>query len=132
MKIIDIPKFKDKSQLLLLDKETTLHEAAKKMKELNYGAVIVTNQRNLCGIFTERDLLMKVAAEGREIKNLKLADVMTVNIKTAHVDDSVYDLMRRMSQGRFRHLPIVDKNGRISGMISQGDFVALTCYDFHY
>lgn len=128
MKISDIPEYKDKRQILMLDKQITVFDAAKKMKELNYGAALVTENGKLSGIFTERDLLMKIAAQGKEISGVKLADVMTSPVKTAHIDDTVYDSMRRMSQGRFRHLPVVDNNGEITGLISQGDFVAITWY----
>ncbi len=126
MRISDIPEYKDRKQVLMFDSQVELFDAAKKMKELNYGAAIVLENGKLCGIFTERDLLMKVAAEGKEIKGIKLSDVMTRNVKTAHVDDSVYDSMRRMTQGRFRHLPIIDDSGEVTGLISQGDFVAIT------
>lgn len=126
MRIIDIPQYKDKKQLLMLDKDTILIDAAKIMKEMNYGAVIVTDQKKLCGIFTERDLLMKVVAEGKNVQVLKLANIMTINVQTANVNDEVYDCMRRMTEGRFRHLPIVNDQGEVSGMVSQGDFVAIT------
>jgi len=127
MRIIDIPEYKDKKQLLMLSKDMTVVEAARKMKKLNYGAVIVHDDaKKLCGIFTERDLLMKVAAEDREIKGLILGDIMTTNIQTANVNDEIYDCMRRMTEGRFRHLPIVNDKGDVTGMISQGDFVAIT------
>jgi CBS domain-containing protein len=127
MRIIDIPEYKDKKQLLMLSKDMTVVEAARKMKKLNYGAVIVHDDaKKLCGIFTERDLLMKVAAEDREIKGLILADIMTTNIQTANMNDEIYDCMRRMTEGRFRHLPIINDKGDVTGMISQGDFVAIT------
>ena len=126
MRIVDIPGYKSKKKLLMLDKKTTLVDAAHKMKELNYGAVIVTDKGKLCGIFTERDLLMKVVAEEKELKGLKLADVMTEDIKTAHEHDQVYESMRRMTQGRFRHLPVINDDGDVTGLISQGDFVAVT------
>lgn len=126
MQISDIPEFKDKKALLTLDSDVTAYDAAKEMKRCNFGAVVVTRNGKLCGIFTERDSLMKIVAEKKDPVKLKLADVMTADVKTAHIDDSVADSMRRMSQGRFRHLPIVDAEGNITGMISQGDFVAIT------
>jgi CBS domain-containing protein len=126
MRIVDIPGYRNRKQLLTLEKSTLLVDAARKMKELNYGAVIVTENNRLCGIFTERDLLMKVVAEGRELKGLKLQDVMTSAVKTANENDEISDSMRRMSEGRFRHLPIVNDQGEATGIISQGDFVSVT------
>ncbi|MFK7840489.1 MAG: CBS domain-containing protein [Bdellovibrionales bacterium] len=54
---------------------------------------------------------------------------MTTNVKTAEVDDRVANCLHRMSQGRFRHLPIVDEKKKVLGMLSQGDFVAFTMSD---
>lgn len=54
---------------------------------------------------------------------------MTKNPKTAHMNDTVADSMHQMSQGRFRHLPIVDDEKSLVGIVSQGDFVAYTWYD---
>ena len=54
---------------------------------------------------------------------------MTSDVKTAHPNDKVVDSMRRMSQGRFRHLPVIDDKGELVGLLSQGDFVALTMSD---
>lgn len=126
MRISDIPGHKDKKELLILDKETTLSDAVQKMKKLNYGAVIVIDKDKLCGMFTERDLLMKVVAEGKDISKILLKEVMSVNIQTVKADDPVYDAMRRMTVGKFRHLPVVDDEGNITGLVSQGDFAAMT------
>ena len=51
---------------------------------------------------------------------------MTVRVQTANENDSVTDCLRRMSNGRFRHMPVVNDNGKLLGMMSQGDFVAYT------
>ena len=126
MKITEIPEFKDKKELLILKSTETVEAAAKQMTKYNYGATVVVDNNKLSGIFTERDLLVKVVAEGKNYKSAIIADFMTKKVKTANLDDDVYDSMRRMSQGRFRHLPIVDDKGAVIGMVSQGDFVAIT------
>ena len=126
MKITDIPEYKDKEKLLALEENTMVSEAAKLMKENNYGATVVLNEGKLSGIFTERDLLVKIVAEGKDYNKLKLKDVMTKDVKTAKENDEVMASVRRMSNGKFRHLPIMDDNDRVVGMISQGDFVAAT------
>lgn len=134
MKIVDIPGYKDKKDLLLLDKELSVLEAVTQMKKMNYGAVMVVDSANedkLCGMFTERDLLMKVVAEGKDVSSIKLKDVMTKKVQTAQADDTVYNSMRRMTTGRFRHLPIVDEKGKIIGLVSQGDFVAISWYQLY-
>jgi CBS domain-containing protein len=126
MRIIDIPEFRDRKAVLEFSPETPVLEACKKMADHNYGSCVVTVRGMIVGIFTERDLLVKVAGKGIDFKKLTLGDVMTPNPKTAHVDDSVIDSLRRMNSGRFRHLPIVDDQAHVIGIVSQGDFVAVT------
>ena len=119
MRIIDMPEFRDKTQVLSFDEETTLKKAIDEMADKNYGACLVTRKDKLAGIFTERDLLRKVAPKGLDLKKKKLKDVMTKNLKTAQVTDDVADCLRRMSQGRFRHMPVVDDKKNILGMLSK-------------
>ena len=129
MRIQDMPEFKDKKHVLTFDEDTILKDAITVMGEKNYGACLVTRNDKLVGIFTERDLLRKVVPAGVDVKKKKLKDVMTKTLKTAQVEDNVADCLRRMSQGRFRHMPIVDDKKNILGMLSQGDFVAFTMSD---
>lgn len=129
MRVIDLPEFRDKADILTMSKDTTVHDACVAMKERHCGSVIITENGKLSGIFTERDLLRKVAADNQDITKLKLKDVMTTNLKTATAEDSIADCMRRMTQGKFRHLPVVDKQNRVIGILSQGDFIAYTWAD---
>ena len=126
MKIVDIPQYKDRKALLVMAPTTSLLDAIKRMQELNCGSVMITKGAKLIGIFTERDLLVKVVANNLNIQDLKLEDVMNKKVYTANAQDNVYDSMRRMTEGRFRHLPVVDEKGDLVGMVSQGDFVAIT------
>ena len=91
MRIIDLPGYKDKKQLLTLSKETLVIDAVKKMKYLNYGSVIIIEEGKCSGIFTERDLLIKVVAENKNTNTTKISEVMTKDIKTAYEDDPLYD-----------------------------------------
>lgn len=129
MKISDMPEFRDKSEVLSFEETTGVGKVIDEMAAKNYGAVLATRKGKVVGIFTERDILKKIAAKRLDIKKTKLKDVMTAKLKTASINDKVTDSMRRMSQGRFRHMPILDDNGNILGMLSQGDFVAFTMGD---
>jgi len=129
MKINDMPEFKDKDEVLMFPESRPVGDAIDAMAEKNYGAILVTKQGKLSGIFTERDILRKVAAKRKNVEKTKLKDVMTANPKTATANDNVSDCLRRMSQGRFRHMPVIDEEGKVTGMLSQGDFVAFTMSD---
>lgn len=124
MRIIDLPEFQDKTDVLTMTAQDPVLDACMAMKQRRVGSVLVTDKGKLTGIFTERDLLFRVVGEGKDLKNLTLKDVMTSNIKVAKPEDSVADSMRRMTQGRFRHLPVVDAQGKVIGILSQGDFAA--------
>jgi CBS domain-containing protein len=126
MRIIDIPEFRDRKAVLEFAPNTPLLDACKKMAEHNYGSSVISIKGKIVGIFTERDLLVKVVGKGLDPKKLTLSEVMTPSPKTANVDDSVIDSLRRMNAGRFRHLPIVDDQAHVIGIVSQGDFVAVT------
>ena len=129
MRITDMPEFKDKNEVLSMDKNDSLCDAVDAMCKARVGSVLVTDKGKLVGIFTERDLLRRVAGCRLELDKIKLSEVMTSDVKTAHPNDKVVDSMRRMSQGRFRHLPVIDDKGELVGLLSQGDFVALTMSD---
>lgn len=129
MRITDMPEFKDKNEVLSMDKNDNLCDAVDAMCKARVGSVLITDKGKLVGIFTERDLLRRVAGCRLELDKIKLSEVMTSDVKTAHPNDKVVDSMRRMSQGRFRHLPVIDDKGELVGLLSQGDFVALTMSD---
>lgn len=129
MKISDMPEFRDKSHVLTFDQDAKISEAVDAMAKKNYGAVLVTKNDKLCGIFTERDLLTRVGAGRINIEKIPLKDVMSTKLKTAKINDDVSSSLRRMSQGRFRHMPVVDEKGDLQGLLSQGDFVAFTMSD---
>ena len=98
----------------------TVSEAARLMKEHRVGAIMVVQEDTLVGIFTERDALIRVLAEGRDVQTTRLADVMTRNPKTIHPDRSFAEGLQMMYGGSFRHVPVVE-DGRPVGMISARD-----------
>ncbi|MDZ7712456.1 MAG: CBS domain-containing protein [Rhodovibrio sp.] len=127
MRISDRPEFKSKPTPLTFRRDATVAEAVAAMSERNYGAVIVTDQDNKVeGVMTERDVMRKIVNAERDAKQTKLSDVMTTEVRTARADDDVLDWLRIMSNERFRRLPIVDDEGRLQAVFTQGDFVSYT------
>lgn len=129
MRIMDVPEFKDKTNILTVSPETPLEQVVMEMSTRNVGSAVVVKDGKLVGIFTERDLLVKVMGRNKSIQTLIVSDVMTKNLHAAKMEDDVSESLRRMSQGRFRHLPIVDDKKHLIGLLSQGDFVAYTWSD---
>ncbi len=103
---------------------STLMEAAKTLAAHRIGAVVVTtSDGRVAGILSERDIVRVVAQSGPDILASPVADVMTRAVITCTEDDSIDDLMTKMTRGRFRHLPVIDGNGLLTGVVSIGDVV---------
>jgi CBS domain-containing protein len=101
-------------------KSVTVLDAARLMKQHNIGALLVVDGTRLVGIFTERDALFRVLAEGRNPETTRLLEVMTSQPQTIHPDEPFVHALRLMHKGRFRHLPVVEFE-RPLGMVSVRD-----------
>jgi CBS domain-containing protein len=99
---------------------TTVHDAARLMREHNVGALPVVNGEKLVGIFTERDGLFRVLADGLDVKLTQLSTVMTANPQTIPASSGFTTALQMMHEGRFRHLPVVE-DGRVIGIVSVRD-----------
>ena len=127
MKISQRPEFKSKKPPLTFGENDFVLKAVKAMSKDNFGSVvIVDNQKKVKGIFTERDLMKKIVCNSMNPKTTKLRDIMTTPVKVADKDDDLIVWLRQMSNERFRHVPVVDKSGKLINIMSQGDFVSYT------
>src|SRR6516164_8564974 len=105
-----------------LPPSATVREACRFMRDLRVGAVLVTEGENrLLGIFTGRDAVHRVLAEGKGTTRTKLVDVMTRNPDTMPPRKMAIEALRMMEDGRYRHLPIVE-DGKVVGIVSRFDF----------
>ena len=105
-----------------LPPSATVREACRFMRDRRVGAVLVTEgDRRLLGIFTGRDAVHRVLAEGKSAARTKLAEVMTSEPDTMPPGRTAIEALRLMEDGRYRHVPIVDE-GKILGIVSRFDF----------
>lgn len=100
----------------------TVFEAIGKMVNHNIGSLIVTEGDSVCGIFTERDYLRRVALEGRSSKSTFVQEVMTPDLTTVEADTDIEECLCLMSQRHIRHLPVF-RQARLTGIVSTGDIV---------
>ncbi len=100
--------------------DTTLEEIAALMKEQDIGAVPVVEEGELCGIVTDRDIVVRCIAAGQDPTECTAEDVMSTEIQSLGPDSSVDEVARLMGDLQIRRLPIVEKN-RLVGMVSLGD-----------
>jgi CBS domain-containing protein len=130
VRIEERPEFKSKAKPLTAVETDTVFNAVNEMNDKNFGSIaVIGSDGRVVGIFTERDLLRRVVARGKDPQETTLADVMTKEIRVAAASDEVIDWLRQMSNERFRHVPVVDDKGEIVHMMSQGDFVSYTWPD---
>jgi CBS domain-containing protein len=99
-------------------------KVAQLMKRENIGPIpVIENEQTqkLVGIVTDRDLALKIVAEGRDAKSTKVEAVMTRKIVTCHAEDDLQKALDAMSEHQLRRIPIVDNDNKIRGIISQAD-----------
>lgn len=107
----------EKKKFLTAPPETTVSNAAKLMAHKNVGAVLVVENERLVGIFSERDVVFRVIAQGLEAKTTTLTQVMTAAPKTLEPGKTYGHALLLMQENGFRHVPVVE-NGRPIGIVS--------------
>lgn len=108
--------------ILSVDPEATVYEALQLMSEKNIGAVLVTSDKKLVGILSERDYARKIILKGKTSRDTKVKEIMTSQVLYVKPGQSVEDCMAIMSEKHIRHLPVID-NDELIGIISIGDVV---------
>ena len=103
--------------------DNSLQEVAKTLRENKIGAVLVCEKAGrMCGVLSERDIIIAIAKHGGVILEGKVAEFMTEGVYTCSLDDEIKTVMEQMTRRRVRHLPVVE-DGNVVGMISIGDVV---------
>jgi CBS domain-containing protein len=103
--------------------DTTTREAAQLMKDEGIGIVPVVDQGRLLGVITDRDIAIRIVAEGRDV-DARVRDVMsTKRLATCRPDEDVDVVMETMATEQLRRIPIVDERGSLVGIVAQADIV---------
>lgn len=105
--------------------ESLIYDALLLMAEQHIGALAVMQRDKLVGIFSERDYAREVVLKGRTSKTTTVGDIMSAQLTTVHLDDTVDHCMNVVSGKRVRHLPVLE-DGRLVGLLSIGDLVKET------
>ena len=105
-----------------LPPDATVRDACQRMRDRRVGAVLVTEgDQRLLGIFTGRDAVHRVLAQGKSATRTKLAAVMTRDPDTMPPGKTAIEALRLMEYGRYRHVPVID-DGKVVGIVSRFDF----------
>ncbi len=113
--------------VIVVDISTRLSEVLARMREAGRGAVLVTKDGSLAGIFTERDVLLRVAGFPVDVDKVTVGEHMTPQPHTLPDESSVAFALNKMVVEGFRHIPLVDEQGRPTGMVSMRDLIDYLC-----
>ncbi len=132
MRIKDKPNFTTKPKPITFGPKDKVQDALDVMCEKNIGSVVIVHpDQTVAGIVTERDMMIRVLGAKIDPKKTAISKIMSRDVHTANEQDELVDWMQTMSKERFRHLPVVDEEGKLVNMVSQGDFVAYTWPDLY-
>jgi len=106
----------------------SVFDALRIMAAKEVGALVVLEGEKLVGIISERDYARKIILEGKTSKDTKVEEIMTRKVITVHPSQTIYEAMALMTNHHIRHLPVVDQEEQVIGMISLGDVVREVIY----
>ncbi|HVS30699.1 MAG TPA: CBS domain-containing protein [Thermoanaerobaculia bacterium] len=110
------------------DKDTLL-QAARIMRDKDTGVVPVVDGKKIVGLITDRDIVIRAIAEGKNIGDVRVSEVMTKNVKSVKEDSTVDEVLSLMGSAEIRRLPVVNTNNELVGIVSIGDVAAKTSRD---
>lgn len=109
--------------VVTVNQQSTIQEVADLLADKKIGAVVVMDSgEKVCGIISERDVVREVARNGGDALSKPVSSCMTKQVVSCREDDSIDTLMEKMTAGKFRHLPVIER-GKLAGIISIGDVV---------
>src|SRR5215210_5966691 len=104
----------------MVSPSTKITEAARNMRDMNVGSMPVVDRQELVGIITDRDIAVRVTADGIDPDEVLVKEVMSTDVVTVRPDQTVDDAVKLMSQHQVRRLPVVE-NGKLVGILALGD-----------
>ncbi|MGH9657156.1 MAG: CBS domain-containing protein [Bryobacteraceae bacterium] len=108
--------------LYSVDKSNTVAQVARRMAELKVGAIVVLSGPELCGLFSERDLMTRVVARGLDPASTPVSEVMSTELSTVDESAALEEALERMHTAGCRHLPVM-REGRVTGFLSMRDLM---------
>lgn len=130
--IVSMLLAKKGSEVISVKQDDLIAHAIAILKERRIGALVVTNAHGeLVGIISERDIVRCLAETSGDIRQLQVADIMTKNVVTCHPDDAMISVLQKMTDGRFRHMPVMQE-AKIVGLVTIGDMVNFRLKELEY
>lgn len=112
-------------------RDASVRDAVSELRSRGIGVMVVTEGDTLVGILSERDVVRQLDERGAEVLNLKVSDLMTADPYTCTASMPLLSVLRRMTDGHFRHMPVVEED-KLVGLISIGDVVKARLRQLEY
>ena len=110
--------------IVTIPSSATVEEAVKLLGEKRIGAIVVSDDgKKPVGILSERDIVRELSKQGASVLAAPISGLMTRKVSTCGTGEDAHAVLERMTEGRFRHLPVVDEDGNMLGLVSIGDAV---------
>ena len=120
------------NQVLTIEPAATLAAAVQMLAQRRIGALVVTGaDHRIVGIISERDIVRVLGEKGTAVLGAPVAEVMTRKVVTCGRNETIAEIMERMTGGKFRHVPVVE-HGRLVGIVSIGDVVKARLSELEY
>ncbi|HEY0140898.1 MAG TPA: CBS domain-containing protein [Thermoanaerobaculia bacterium] len=107
----------------------SIADVARIMKDQDTGIVPVVDGKKIIGMITDRDIVVRGIAEGKDIANSSVSDVMTKHVRSVQEDTPIHDVLQMMSSAEIRRVPVVNRNDELVGIVSIGDIASDTNND---
>src|SRR5688500_9979029 len=104
-------------------------DAARIMRDSDTGVVPVVDGKKVIGLITDRDIVVRAIADGKDINNVRVNEIMTKQVRSVKEDSSVDDVFNLMSSAEIRRVPVVNNSNEIVGIVSIGDLASRTNQD---
>lgn len=125
MLVNQILSMKPSVDVITVAPDVSVADAAKLLSEKRIGAIVVSDDGKVpLGILSERDIVRELGKRGASVLDQPISDLMTRKLMTCVTGEDAMEILNRMTQGRFRHLPVVDEQGHMLGIVSIGDAVS--------
>lgn len=124
MKVSVILQKKGSSNVVTIAPDASVSDAIAILADHRIGAIVVSDSGNsVDGILSERDVVARLGTDGPSVLATPVAQIMTSHVECCIPDDTALDILGRMTDGRFRHMPVLDHNKQLLGILSIGDVV---------
>ena len=107
-----------------VSEKDSLRDVARIMKDQDTGVVPVVDGKRIIGLITDRDIVVRGLAEGKDLQSVSLNEIMTKGVHTVREDASVNDVLTAMGKAEIRRVPVVNSNDELVGIVSLGDIAA--------